>query len=243
MSTLTCLTSTAVNSIEIADRILITALIASLKDQKQSFSEKELLDSDFSPTDGLSLQAIEQLNKAGLVKTIEKPTAQQLTYELNIPNNEQSLKTLIGSLKGDHADSQEKITLLIFDVLSAECIEYIVSEMKSRKLIIKSDSKPPQRLFELLSTHSSAEVHMLLWQTMKNLNNSDLRILMATESHSEIIDQVIDEAYNIHERYQRFNRSIKSFNRSTDYRNTVINKVLFSKHLDYGLEYFNDLRL
>lgn len=243
MSTLSCLTSTTVNSIEIANRILITALIASLKNQKQSFSEKELLASDFSPTDALSLQAIEQLNKVGLVKIKENPTAKQLKYELNIPNNEQSLKALISSLKGDHEGSQEKITLLIYDVMSAECIEYIVSEMKSRKLIINSNSKPPQRLFELLSTYSSAQVHMLLWQTMKNISSSDLRILMATESHSEIIDQIIDEAYIMHEKYQRFNRSIKSFNRSVDYRNTVINKVLFSKHLDYGLNYFNDLRL
>ncbi|MBL4881536.1 MAG: hypothetical protein JKX82_09445 [Oleispira sp.] len=232
-----------VNSIEITDRILITALIASLKDQKQSFSQKELLDSDFSPTDGLSLQAIDQLIKTGLVKIKEKPEDLQATYELNIPNNEQSLRTLIGSLKGDHEEGREKIRQLVFDVLSAECIEYIISEMKEKKLIIKSDSKPPQRLFELLSAHSSAEVHMLLWQTMKRFNNSDFRILMATESHSDVIDQVIDEAYKSHERYLYFKRSIKSFKRNADYRNTVINKILFSKHLDYGLEYFNDLRL
>lgn len=243
MSTLTCLTSTAVNNIEIADRILITALIASLKNQKQSFSQKELLDSDFSPTDRLSLQAIGQLIEAGLVAAKEKPEGPQVTYELNIPNNEQSLRTLIDSLKGDHEEGQEKIKQLICDVLSAECIEYIISEMKAKKLIIKSNSKPPQRLFELLNSHSPAEVHMLLWQTMKRFNNSDFRILMATESHSEIIDQVIDEAYKSHERYMYFKRSIKSFKRSADYRNTVINKILFSKHLDYGSEYFNDLRL
>jgi hypothetical protein len=94
----TCLTSTVVNSIEIVDLILITALIASLKDQKQSFSQKELLDSDFSPTDRLSLQAIDQLIKADLVKTKEKQEDPQTTYELNIPNNEQSLRTLIGNL-------------------------------------------------------------------------------------------------------------------------------------------------
>jgi hypothetical protein len=232
-----------VNSIKIADLILITALIASLKDQKQSFSQKELLDSDFSPTDRLSLQAIDQLIKADLVKTKEKQEDPQTTYELNIPNNEQSLRTLIGNLKGDHEEGQEEIKQLIFDLLSAECIEYIISEMKDKKLIIKSDSKPPQRLFELLSTHSSAEVHMLLWQTMKRFNNSDFRILMATESHSDVIDQVIDEAYKSHERYLHFKRSIKSFKRSADYRNTVINKILFSKYLDSGSEYFNDLRL
>lgn len=87
-----------VNSIEIAARILITALIASLKNQEQSFSQKELLDSDFSPTDRLSLQAIDQLIEAGLVKAKEKPEGPQTTYELNIPNNEQSLRILIGSL-------------------------------------------------------------------------------------------------------------------------------------------------
>ena len=66
---------------------------------------------------------------------------------------------------------------------------------------------------------------------------------MATESHSEIINQVIDEAYKSHERYLHFKRCIKNFKRNADYRNTVINKILFSMYLDYGLEYFNDLRL
>jgi len=83
---------------------------------------------------------------------------------------------------------------------------------------------------------------MLLWQAMQNLNDSDFRILMATESHSEIIDQVIDEAYQQHQRYQQFSRNVKSFNRRADYRKSVINKILFSQHLGYGLEYFTEVR-
>ena len=242
MSTLTHLASTGVDNAGITDQILVAALIASLQDQKQTFSQKELLASDFSPTDELSLRAIDQLIKAGLVQTQEKCRDPQTTYELKIPNNEHTLKNLISSIKGVSDNDEGQLNKLILEVLSAECIEYVITEMGRRSLSIKSDLKPPERLYKLLSGHTCSEVHMLLWQAIQNLSDSDFRILIATESHSTIIGQVVDEAYQYHERYQQFNRSIKSFNRRADYRKSLINKILFTQHLGYGLEYFTDVR-
>lgn len=242
MNTLARLASTGVDNLDITDQILVAAMIASLPDQKQTFSQKELLASDFSPTDELSFRAIDQLIKVGLVQIQQSSRDPQPIYELIIPNNEKALRSLISSIKEDHHKSQDQLKALIFEVLSAECIEYVVAEMEKRNLNVKLDSKPPKRLIKLLNEHTCSEVHMLLWQAMQNLNDSDFRILMATESHPTVIGQVIDEAYEYHERYRQFNRSIKNFNRRADYRKSVINKILFIQHLGYGPEYFTDVR-
>lgn len=242
MNTLARLASTGVDNLDITDQILVAAIIASLPDQKQIFSQKELLASDFSSTEELSRRAIDQLIKVGLVQIQESSRDPQPIYELMIPNNEQALRALISSIKDDHDKNQDQLKALIFDVLSAECIEYVVAEMEKRNLSVKLDSKPPKRLIKLLNERTCSEVHMLLWQAMQNLNDSDFRILMATENHSTLIGQVIDEAYEYHERYQHFNRSIKSFSRRAGYRKSVINKILFIQYLGYGSEYFTDVR-
>lgn len=241
MNTLALLASTGVDNLDVTDQILIAALIASLRDKKQTFSRKELLGSDFSPTNDLSLRAVDQLISAGLVRVKEKSKELQSNYELKIPNNEQTLKKLISSIKSDNERNHDRLKLFIFEVLSAECIEYIVTEMKKRNLSIKSDSRPPERLFNLLNNHTCAEVHMLLWQAMQHLNDSDFRILIATASHAEIINQVVNEAYQHHERYQHFKKSIRGFKRRADYRKSVITKILFSQYLDIGQEYFTTL--
>lgn len=242
MNTLACLASTEIDRLDITDQILVAALIASLEDQKQIFSQKELLESDFSPTDELCLRAVDQLIKVGLVKTQECSRDSKCEYELKIPNNNQTLRELIGSIKDDHEPDEDRLKPLIFEVLSAECIEYLINEMERRNISIESDLKPPEKLLKLFNHHTCSEVHMLLWQGIQNLSDSDLRILTATESHSAIIGQIVDEAYGLGEKYQQLSRSVKSFNRRPDYRKSVINKILFSQHLGYGLEYFTDVR-
>ena len=242
MNTLARLASTGVDSLDIADQILITAIVASLQDQKQTFSQKELLTSDFSPTDELSLRAIDRLIKTGLVQSHRASKDSQSVYELKVLNNNQTLRQLIISIKHDYETDEERLKPFIIQVLAAECIEFVISEVEKRNTSIKSDLESPKQLIQLLNNHTCSEVHMLLWQGIQNLGDSDVRILTATQSHSEIIGQIVDNAYQLHERYQQFNTRIKSFNRRSDYRKSAINKILFSQHLGYGQEYFTDVR-
>lgn len=232
-----------IDSLDIVDRILLAALMAALEDKKQSFSLKEIIASDFASTEELCVQSIEQLKTTEVLKAKASTKAKELNYELCLPNTKENLKSLISSLKDSQTENQERITILIFDALAAECIEYIVNELKKLKIDIKADSPTPLRLFELLSNHSSAEVHMILWQTVKNLSKSDLRILMATECDAEIIHQIVDEAYVIYLKYKHFNRIVGGFSRRPDHRTSAIHKILFTKHLGIGLKYFTELRL
>lgn len=232
-----------IDNLDIVGRILLTALIASLEDKKQRFSLKEILASDFSPTEELCVQSLEELVVAKAITIKPSSKDKTIIYELCLTNNKENLKSLIQSLKHSSIESQERITLLMFDTLAAECIEYITNELKKLKIEIKSNSPAPQRLFELLSNHTPAEVHMLLWQTIKNLSKSDLRILLATECHAEIIHQIIDDAYVIYLKYKHFNRTVGSFNRRADHKISAIHKILFTKHLCKGLDYFTELRL
>ena len=232
-----------IDSLDIVDRILLTALMAVLEDKKQSFTLKEIIASDFASTEELCVQSIEQLKTAEVLKAKTSTKAKGLNYELCLPNTKETLKSLLNSLKNSPTESQERMTLLIFDALAAECIEYIINELKKLKIDIKADSPTPIKLFELLSNHSSAEVHMILWQTTKNLSKSDLRILMATECDAEIIHQIIDEAHVIYLKYKHFNRLIGGFSSRPDHRTSAIHRILFTKHLDIGLKYFTELRL
>lgn len=232
-----------INNLDVEDKILLTALIVSLKDKTQTFSRRELLASEFCPTEALSMLAIEHLLGSGVIDFASDPENEDISFKLNIQNNAENLIALINNLKDESELFNEKIRMLIRDVLAAECIEYIVSDLKKMDFEISSASKPPKKLLELLSTLTSSEVHMLLWQVIQNLSKSDLRILSVTKSGEEVISQIIDQACSVHLKYQRSDKKIKIFNRKPSRKYSAIQTILFTRHLDYGLDYFTDLRL
>jgi hypothetical protein len=82
---------------------------------------------------------------------------------------------------------------------------------------------------------------MLLWQALTNLSDTYSRMTMVSESHSKLIDRIMDDAWTHHERYKRLNREVKVFNRSPSFKRSIINEILFSMHLTFDEEYFTEI--
>ncbi len=227
------------DKIHTTEQLVLIAIWRLFHPHEQILGLHQLFLRKLTPTETMSRNNINLVVRSGLIKVSDRYDEPGLFLSIK---GGKSYFTAIRRTDGKfriQARSKSEIDLhrqsgklldLVFDLLSANIVEYVKFFSNREKLIVlKFDYKSPSLrvFFENLSL---SQTFMLFWRSVKNC---------AEEQRSIEFNQIVDRAYGYFEYYSSVGKEIPSYPRPKLMRRSQLEKTVFFELL--GLEEDPDL--
>jgi len=237
---------------DIADQLLLAGLLACFRGRQKTIRVADIIARHYTPVASLSRLYLTRLLHANQIRITSRVDSEALLMDpwkisqaieievIDVARSEYGRVTrrLVSHIKDSLVSdwtSIEKIQEILFEVLSAECIEY--ADFYCRKEVIELQVYEPDnpRLVLMLQGMSQGQVFMVIWRAVKNLakelEEADTRVLP--------FEDVIDLAYEYSIKYNQLDMSIENYNRPKIFKTSRISGILLNDILSIDQDHIS----
>ena len=230
--------SAKTRSLSLDNKVLLTAFLRVLPNNKTKLSYNELLGSNISPAPYLNAHIFIELAFAKLIGKTGGVFSNQddyITFNI-VLNDEYSEKQLADLLlqissTGGHSERDIRgVVTLMKNALVAECVQFFSDQLSLEVFEIELLKNPPKALLGILEHHTLAEIYTLIWEA-----TSEFSLLeMKEQSVLEVLSEVCHSAQRIALWHATNKKPIKPYQKKEGSQCSLVTSILMENY--FGLE-------